>query len=128
MLPPVYSYRTTYPLKSKWAAKNEVMSKLLKQYFKTLYERAMQNAYSRAHNEIVISLKEGGSCLDCGAYTGQKFALLNERIGLKESRYIGIEWNTKLVQDARKKGLNVVQGDLNREFTFQDNKIGRAHV
>ena len=49
------------------------------------------------------------------------FRSLNERIGLKESRYIGIEWNTKLVQDARKKGLNVVQGDLNREFTFQDN-------
>lgn len=94
---------------------------MLKTYFKNLYKRTMQEAYSRAHEEIIIALKDGGICLDCGAHSGHKFDLLHQRLGLEISRYEGIEWNANAVQIARSKGLNVVEGDLNKELAFQDN-------
>ena len=94
---------------------------MLKNYFKNLYRRTMQEAYSRAHEEIVIALKDGGTCLDCGANSGQKFNFLEERMGLDKDSYLGVEWNSNLVKSAQDKGLNVVQGDLNKELKFQDN-------
>jgi len=93
---------------------------MLKRYFRTLYQRAMQDAYSQAHNEIVIALREGGACLDCGAHLGQKYEFLHARIGMHKSRYNGIEWNADLVRVARGKGLNVLRGDLNKEMPFED--------
>lgn len=92
---------------------------MLKKYFKNLYSRTMQEAYSRAHEEIVFAMKDGGICLDCGAHSGNIFNLLNQRTGLEKNRYHGIEWNENLVQSARSKGLNVVQGDLNVEMEFK---------
>jgi ubiquinone/menaquinone biosynthesis C-methylase UbiE len=80
----------------------------------------MQDAYSQAHNEIVIALREGGACLDCGAHLGQKYEFLHARIGMHKSRYNGIEWNADLVRVARGKGLNVLRGDLNKEMPFED--------
>ncbi len=93
---------------------------MLKKYFKSLYQRTMQEAYSRAHNEIVNTLQDGGTCLDCGAHSGQKFDLLNKRIGIDKSRYSGIEWNVNVAQKARDKGLNVLRGDLNKNMECQD--------
>ena len=95
---------------------------MLKQYFKTLYIRTMQEAYARAHMEIIAALKEGGNCLDCGANTGQKFDLLRQEIGLEKKRYNGIEWHPHLVDIAKKKGLNLIQGDLNQALPIQDER------
>lgn len=93
---------------------------MLKKYFKSLYQRTMQEAYSRAHDEIANTLQDGGTCLDCGAHSGHKFDLLNQRIGIDKSRYSGIEWNANVAQKARDKGLNVLQGDLNKDMEYQD--------
>lgn len=80
----------------------------------------MQEAYGRAHDEIVSALQDDGACLDCGAHSGYKYDLLHERTGMDKSRYHGIEWNAGLVQKARANGLNVLQGDLNRNMNYQD--------
>lgn len=93
---------------------------MLKKYFKNLYQRTMHEAYSRAHDEIVKALQAGGACLDCGAHLGHKYDMLYERIGMDKSRYHGIEWNAELAHQARDKGLNVIQGDLNKNMIFQD--------
>ncbi len=93
---------------------------MLEKYFKSLYQRTMQEAYRRAHDEIVNALQDGGACLDCGAHSGRTYDLLNKRIGLDKQRYNGIEWNVDLVRRARDKGLNVLQGDLNRDMEYQD--------
>ncbi len=93
---------------------------MLKKYFESLYQRTMQEAYSRAHDEIVSALQDDGACLDCGAHSGGKYDLLYKRIGLDKSRYDGIEWNANLAQKARDKGLNVLQGDLNKNMEYQD--------
>ena len=93
---------------------------MLKQYFRNLYQRTMQEAYSRAHDEIVLALQDDGKCLDCGAHAGHKFDLLHQRIGLDKSRYYGIEWDESSVQAARNKGLNIVQGDLNKDMAYQN--------
>ena len=80
----------------------------------------MQEAYSRAHSEIMHALKDGGKCLDSGAHNGHQYDLLKRAIGLEQCRYNGIEWNAGLAEAARKKGLNIIQGDLNKKMTFQD--------
>jgi len=83
----------------------------------------MQEAYSRAHQEIVKTLRDGGLCLDCGASQGQKYQLLKEEIDFAQSSYYGIEWNENLVLNAQKRKINLVQGDLNKELQFPDNKF-----
>jgi SAM-dependent methyltransferase len=80
----------------------------------------MQEAYSLAHARIVDALQDGGNCLDCGANRGGKFAYLQQAMGLEQQRYHGIEWNADVAKIARDKGLDVVQGDLNKELTFPD--------
>jgi SAM-dependent methyltransferase len=96
---------------------------MLQKYFKGLYQRTMQEAYSRAHLEIVNSLKSGGHCLDCGADHGQKFRLLKEAINIDKSLYHGVEWSKNLVLQAKKENLNLVHGDLNKNLGFPDNKF-----
>jgi SAM-dependent methyltransferase len=91
---------------------------MLEKYFKSLYQRTMQKAYSLAHNEIAYSLKDGGKCLDCGAHKGHKYGLMKQTIGLEQHLYHGIEWHADLVEAARAKGLNVMQGDLNKKMLF----------
>jgi len=93
---------------------------MLKQYFTNLYKRTMHEAYSRAHMEIIAALNDGGACLDCGAHTGQMFDLLQKEMGLEKERYSGIEWNESLVETARRKGLDIIQGDLNQKIALQD--------
>jgi 2-polyprenyl-3-methyl-5-hydroxy-6-metoxy-1,4-benzoquinol methylase len=96
---------------------------VLQNYFKNLYQRTMQEAYSRAHQEIVKTLRDGGLCLDCGASQGQKYQLLKEEIDFAQSSYYGIEWHENLVLNAQKRKINLVQGDLNKELQFPDNKF-----
>lgn len=94
---------------------------MLREYFRSLYERTMQEAYSRAHDEIATALQDGGACLDCGAHSGQKYTMLRKRIGMDRRRYHGIEWSPDHVQVAHNRELQVLQGDLNKALPFQDN-------
>ena len=80
----------------------------------------MGEAYSTAHTEIMQALQNDGKCLDCGAQNGFKFDLLKQRVGLDRDLYHGIEWNTQMVEAAKAKGLNVIQGDLNKNISFPD--------
>ena len=89
-------------------------------YFKYLYGRTMKEAYSKAHIEICMALKDGGCCLDCGAQSGHKYELLKRELKFDASRYQGIEWNTDLVETASRKGLNVIKGDLNKNLVFEN--------
>lgn len=96
---------------------------MFQKYFKSLYQKAMHEAYSLAHKQIFTSLQDGGKCLDCGAASGYKFNLLNKTINLNRSSYYGIEWNKPLVYEAQKNNLNISQGDLNKKLQFPDNEF-----
>ena len=96
---------------------------MFQKYFKSLYQRTMSEAYSLAHREIINSLKDGGDCLDCGAFSGQKYHLLKEMIDFPQGSYYGIEWNENLVLSARESNLNLIKGDLNKELVLPDNKF-----
>jgi len=97
---------------------------VLQKYFKNLYQRTMNEAYSLAHTEIAKALKEPDSkCLDCGAHNGYKYDTIQTMAGLKRDNYHGIEWNQALALEAQQKGLNVKQGDLNRSMPFDKNSF-----
>ncbi len=93
---------------------------MLHSYFKKLYRRTMTEAYGLAFKEIVTTLENGGHCLDCGAATGGYFEKISAAIPFDPSRYHGIEWSVACVQQARRKGLDVARGDLNRPLPYDD--------
>jgi SAM-dependent methyltransferase len=93
---------------------------MLDSYFKRLYRRTMDEAYALAHAEIIVCLREGGNCLDCGAGSGHKFGLLNDAVGLTKAQYFGLEWDAESVRAAQGNGLNVIQSDLNSPIGFSD--------
>lgn len=93
---------------------------MLKRYFANLYRRSMEKAYDRALEAITAAVREGGMCLDCGANAGYWQERLSGEVGLGPDRYHGIEWNRDLVDKAREKGLDVRQGDLNRDLPYPD--------
>ncbi len=68
-------------------------------------------------------MRGGGECLDCGAHEGQKFPLLKETANLDIRNYSGIEWDENSVQAAREKGINVIQGDLNRLLPYDSDRF-----
>lgn len=80
----------------------------------------MHVAYERSYNEIVRSMEHGGHCLDCGASGGHHFGNLQDRMGLTKNCYKGLEWDAASVKHAQEKGLDVVQGDLNKPLPFAD--------
>ncbi len=92
-------------------------------YFKNLYRRTMRESYALAQHSITQALSDGGECLDCGASSGQRF----ERLGLAarpgDVRYQGIEWDAGLVADAQRKGIDVIQGDLNQFLPFENERF-----
>jgi len=94
---------------------------VFKEYFKKLYQRTMNEAYGLAAQEIFLSLKDGGNCLDCGAHEGNWYEKLSKEINLTKNRYYGVEWNRDSVNKAIQKGFNVKQGDLNKKLPFNDN-------
>lgn len=93
---------------------------MLKRYFQNLYQRTIKEAYALAHTEIMYALQDGGKCLDCGAHSGHKYDFLQQAMGLQQTSYHGIEWNAGLVEVACEKGLNVIQGDLNKKIAYSD--------
>ncbi|MBK8509756.1 MAG: class I SAM-dependent methyltransferase [Candidatus Competibacteraceae bacterium] len=96
---------------------------MLRSYFKGLYQQTMTRAYSLAFETIAQSLDTAGQVFDCGANTGSSFQKLSTMMKLETSRYHGIEWNADCVAEARARGLNIVQGDLNRTLPFQDEQF-----
>ena len=96
---------------------------MLHAYFKNLYRRTMNEAYSLAFDRVAATLREGGQVLDCGANTGGSLSRLQSMVDLDPSRYQGIEWNAKCVCEAKAKGLNVIQGDLNRPLPFESEQF-----
>lgn len=96
---------------------------MIENYFKTLYQRTMREAYNLASNEIIRSLQDGGECLDCGANTGGWFNNLSNEIALSKKQYYGIEWNQDCVLSAQNKDINITQGNLNQNLPYIDNKF-----
>lgn len=80
----------------------------------------MREAYRLAEDQIVQALRDGGTCLDCGAARGGRFEFLQQEAGLAPDAYFGIEWNPDLVAAAHSEGLNVQQGDLNKAIDYSD--------
>lgn len=93
---------------------------MLKNYFSNLYERTMREAYAVARSATADALREGGSCLDCGATEGHEFDYLQDSIEFSLDRYTGIEWHPDIVRAGQEKGRNIVQGDLNKAINFPD--------
>lgn len=83
----------------------------------------MDQAYKLAEDQIALALEKGGECLDCGASTGHRFDSLHRRAGLSAKAYFGVEWDPNAAADAQRQGLNVIEGDLNQELCFPDNKF-----
>jgi predicted SAM-dependent methyltransferase len=96
---------------------------MLKKYFKSLYQRTMDEAYGLAFQEIISALKKGGDCLDCGANEGHRYEKLSKEIQLSKEQYHGIEWNERSVSNGHKKGLNIQKSDLNKNLPYGDNKF-----
>lgn len=96
---------------------------MFEKYFKKLYQRTMNEAYSLADKEIITSLKYNGKCLDCGAHDGGKFTLLKENTNIDPGQYTGIEWSDPLISKAQAKGINVIKGDLNKPLPFKENEF-----
>jgi ubiquinone/menaquinone biosynthesis C-methylase UbiE len=49
------------------------------------------------------------------------YDLINEELSLDKELYYGIEWNANLAKQGKNKGLNIIQGDLNKKMSFDDN-------
>jgi SAM-dependent methyltransferase len=94
---------------------------LLHSYFRGLYEKTMTEVYAEALDAIADSLRSGlGKCLDCGANTGGQYFNIRNRIFFEISRYVGVEWDLKNAELARKNGLHIVRSDLNEHLPFAD--------
>lgn len=78
----------------------------------------MAEAYSLAFDSIAAAMRGGGHVLDCGANTGGSLKRLQTLVDIDPSRYRGLEWNADCVREAQSKGLDVIQGDLNRPLTL----------
>jgi SAM-dependent methyltransferase len=92
-------------------------------YFHGLYERTMREAYAHARREIALAIRSGGACLECGAHDGHEYEWLKRELGGAEFDYRGVEWNPDMVHRAKSRGLEVVQGDLNREMAFDTDSL-----
>jgi len=98
-----------------------VIKSAISAYANNLYQDVMLRAYQHARSDILDSLSPGGKCLDCGAGNGGKYQRLREiSNSIAPENYVGIEWDVAGVLQAKKQGLNVIRGDLNRDLPFKD--------
>jgi SAM-dependent methyltransferase len=93
---------------------------VVEQYFRSLYQRTMREAYATAHDAIGAQIAAGAAVLDCGAGRGATFDILAAGHGLDPARYRGVEWDAASAAAARARGLDVVEGDLNRTLPLAD--------
>lgn len=80
----------------------------------------MQEAYATATREIVASLGDGGTVLDCGANSGRMFDILGREVPLQPTEYFGIEWDREAASKGQKRGLQITCADLNRGIPYED--------
>jgi SAM-dependent methyltransferase len=98
-----------------------VIKKLISTYTNNLYQDVMARAYLHARSDILNSIPPGGKCLDCGAGNGGQYQQLRAISNvIVPENYVGIEWDIAGVLQAKKLGLNVIRGDLNRGLPFKD--------
>lgn len=83
----------------------------------------MREAYDLAFREITDVLKDGGSCLDCGANTGGSLKRIQQSISFETANYYGLEWSSDLCEKARLDGINIIQADLNKTFPFENDRF-----
>lgn len=96
---------------------------MLTAYLKNLYQRTMREAYNRAGTEIASALQPGGKVLDCGANNGWMFDTLAKQVNIDPSRYSGVEWDRMKAEEGRQRGLDIKQGDLNRDLPYADDEF-----
>lgn len=92
---------------------------MLSQYFRSLYQHTMSRAYSTAYQHVASSVGPTSYVLDCGANNGWTFDLIAQRCRITPARYQGIEWNGRCAEEGRKRGLNIMQGDLNKPIPHE---------
>lgn len=89
----------------------------LTRILKGQYARAMRNAYSFAR-QAARSTPNASAFLDCGSGTGNEFIYTLDGVAAPNG-YTGLEWGQRLVNEARAKGLNVFQADLNKVLPIE---------
>ncbi|MCG6975902.1 MAG: class I SAM-dependent methyltransferase [Acidiferrobacterales bacterium] len=94
---------------------------MLNSYFKGLYQKTMQDAYAKARQEIIASILEGGTILDCGANSGRMYDLLSKESPLDRQNYFGVEWNQEAALVGRNRGLQITSANLNNGIPYDDN-------
>ena len=83
----------------------------------------MSEAYGLSAQLIFSALKEGGSCLDCGAGSGHWYQKLSNAINMAAENYYGVEWDKKSVARGVQSGLNIMHCDLNKPLPFEGDKF-----
>jgi SAM-dependent methyltransferase len=97
----------------------------LHDYLNTLYKDVMSRAYQKAKTILLEDYTPDTLYLDCGTGSGRQFQLLaSASEQLSPLNYFGIEWDPASALKAKKKGLNLVRGDLNKPLPFEDEVFG----
>lgn len=96
---------------------------MLAGYFKSLYQRSMNEAYRVATAEIVQSIRGGSSVLDCGAGRGRMFDVLSKAAPLSAAQYHGVDWSPDNAAVGRQRGLQIVCADLNTGIPFDSGRF-----
>lgn len=112
-------------MQSVWHLREIVM---LNRYFKSLYQHAMSRAYNAAYEHIASSVGPDSAILDCGASNGWTLDLILNRCELVPSQYCGIDWNARRVEEGRTRGLNIIQGDLNKGVPGEGGKYSCVYA
>lgn len=108
-----------------WPRLTGTTMSIIQPYFKNLYQRTMREAYGLAFREITDALKTGGSCLDCGANSGNSLKRIQQSIPFDTANYSGVEWSPELCERAQANGYNIIQTDLNKVLPFENDSFQR---
>lgn len=84
----------------------------------------MRRAYDAAYRSIAASLDGNATVLDCGAASGHAFDVLERSRGIRPAQYRGVEWDAESAARGRRRGLDIVQGDLNRGIPHEGGAFG----
>ena len=96
------------------------MKQLAQRYFRSLYQRAMTDAYEHAYRRIAGAPGNPLRVLECGAGTGGLRARLAARIGDRDLAYTGLDWNPAVVERASANGVDLRRADLNHSIPATD--------
>lgn len=87
---------------------------------KYLYTIGKEAGEKRERNLLsLLEKNENAAYLDCGCYTGKLTLEVAKKIQTK--KVFGIDIDDWAIKESKKKGINVVKGDLNEKLPFQNN-------